>query len=142
MDGPNWQRRAILAGGFVALVGWVKGFLHLLSLGKADLEFEAIPDLTPFRSLSNNGATTIGAAIFACSAVVDAVMVSWNAKLGAYRLEMRGKLLDVQQKAKPTVAAGLVSCESSLKLFAGGRIDLDRTKEEFLNPTGRYRPRA
>ena len=107
MDGPNWQRRAILAGGFLAVVGWAKGSLHLLSQGKVDLEFEAIPDLTPFCSHSNNGATTSGAAIFAGSALVDAVMVSWNANLGAYRLEMRGKLLDVQQKAKPAVPAGV-----------------------------------
>ncbi|HEY9022231.1 MAG TPA: hypothetical protein VIN17_16360 [Paracoccaceae bacterium] len=107
MDGPNWQRRAILAEGFLAVVGWVKGSLHLLSLGKADLEFEATPDLTPFRSLSNNGATTIGAAIFACSAVVDAVMVSWNAKLGAYRLEIRGKLLECATKSEAHRCGGL-----------------------------------
>ena len=35
------------------------------------------------------------------------------------RLEIRGKLMEMLQKEKPADAAGLVSCESSLKLVAG-----------------------
>ena len=39
--------------------------------------------------------------------------------LGAHWLDLRGKLLQMLQKAKPAELAGLVSCESSLKLVAG-----------------------
>ena len=51
--------------------------------------------------------------------LVDAVVVSWDADLGAHQLEIRGKLLEMLQKAKPALGAGLVSNESSLKLVAG-----------------------
>ena len=51
--------------------------------------------------------------------LVDAVVVSWDADLGAHQLEIRGKLLEMLQKAKPALWAGLVSNESSLKLVAG-----------------------
>lgn len=66
--------------------------------------------------------------------LVDAVVESWDADLGAHQLEIRGKLLEMLQKAKPALGAGLVSCESSLKLVAGGRIDLDRTSRLFSFP--------
>jgi hypothetical protein len=45
-------------------------------------------------------------------------VVSWDADLGAHQLEIRGKLLEMLQKAKPALGAGLVSNESSLKLVA------------------------
>lgn len=66
--------------------------------------------------------------------LIEKVVVSWDANLGAHQLEIRGKLLEMRKKAKPALGAGLVSNESSLKLVAGGRIDLDRTKELFLTP--------
>jgi len=65
--------------------------------------------------------------------LLESVVVSWDADLGAHWLDLRGKLLEMLQKAKPADAAGFVSCEVSLKLVAGGRIDLDRTTEEFLS---------
>ena len=63
--------------------------------------------------------------------LLESVVVSWDADLGAHQLEIRGKLLEMLQKAKPADAAGLVSCESSLNLVAGGRSDLDRTSGHF-----------
>lgn len=63
--------------------------------------------------------------------LLESVVVSWDADLGAHQLEIRGKLLEMLQKAKPADAAGLISCESSLNLVAGGRIDLDRTSGHF-----------
>lgn len=62
---PAWQRRAFLAGGLIAVVGWVKGVPYLLSPGSTDLEFEDIPDLAPFRQLAVTGPTTSAAVIFA-----------------------------------------------------------------------------
>ncbi|MGB3556825.1 MAG: DsbA family protein [Jannaschia sp.] len=62
---PDWRRRALLAAGAVAIVGWVKGAPHLLSLGKPDLAFEDLPDLAPFRRLANTGPATTGIAMFA-----------------------------------------------------------------------------
>lgn len=61
----KWKRRAMLAGGAVALVGWVKGVPYLASLGQPDFEFAEIPGLSPFRRLGGTGASTLGAAIFA-----------------------------------------------------------------------------
>ena len=61
----NWRRRALLAGGALAVAGWVKGAPHLASLGQPDFVFEDIPDLPPFRRLQGAGASTPGAAIFA-----------------------------------------------------------------------------
>lgn len=63
--------------------------------------------------------------------LVDAVLVFWDADLGAHQLDIRGKQLEMLQKAKPALGTGLVSCESSLKLVAGGRIDLDRTTDNL-----------
>ncbi len=60
-----WHRRALLAGGLLSIVGWVKGLPYLMSLGSADLEFEALPDLAPFRRLISSGSTTSGANVFA-----------------------------------------------------------------------------
>lgn len=60
---PNWQRRALLAGGLLAVVGWVKGVPLLMSSGTPDLEFIALPDLAPFRRLVTSGATSSGATL-------------------------------------------------------------------------------
>ncbi|QFU07208.1 DSBA-like thioredoxin domain protein [Rhodobacteraceae bacterium THAF1] len=60
-----WKRRALLAGGALAVFGWVKGAPHLASLGRPDFVFEDIPDLPPFRRLRGTGSATSGAAIFA-----------------------------------------------------------------------------
>ena len=51
--------------------------------------------------------------------LLDSVVVAWDADLGAHWLDLRGKLLEMLQKAKPADLAGLVSCECSLKLVAG-----------------------
>lgn len=59
-----WKRRAILAGGGLAIFAWVKGAPHLASLGKADLAFEPLPDLVPFRRLASAGPATSGAGLF------------------------------------------------------------------------------
>lgn len=63
--GPLWKRRALFAGGALALVVWVKGAPQLLSLGEPELEFEDIAGLAPFRRLIGAGSITSGAAIFA-----------------------------------------------------------------------------
>jgi protein-disulfide isomerase len=66
-DRPLWHRRVLLAGGGIALVGWVKGAPYLASFGTPELAFQTLPDLAPFRRLANAGATSGGAggAIFA-----------------------------------------------------------------------------
>jgi site-specific DNA recombinase len=51
--------------------------------------------------------------------LLESVVVSWDADLGAHWLDLRGKLLEMLQKAKPAEGAGFVSCEVSLKLVAG-----------------------
>lgn len=61
----NWKRRALLAGGVLAVAGWVKGVPYLASLGQPDFAFEDITDLPPFRRLQGASASTTGAAIFA-----------------------------------------------------------------------------
>ncbi len=61
----DWKRRALLAGGALAVAGWVKGVPYLASLRLPDFTFEDIPDLPPFRRLQGAGASTPGAAIFA-----------------------------------------------------------------------------
>lgn len=61
----DWKRRAILAGGAVAVVGWVKGAPHLLSLGQSEIKFENIAGLAPFRRLIGSRAVTSGVDIFA-----------------------------------------------------------------------------
>lgn len=42
-----------------------------------------------------------------------------DADLGSHQLEIRGNLLEMLQKAKPALGAGLVSNESSLIMVAG-----------------------
>lgn len=62
----KWQRRAVIAGGAVALFSWVKGLPLLLSSGDTELEFENLDGLAPFRRLLGSGpATSAGGAIFA-----------------------------------------------------------------------------
>jgi protein-disulfide isomerase len=63
-DLHSLKRRALLVGGIIAVVGWVRGAPDLMSFRTADLEFEMLPGLTPFRRLATAG-TTSGAAIFA-----------------------------------------------------------------------------
>ncbi len=64
-DKATWRRRAVLAAGLLALVGWVQFAPDLLSFRSDDFVFEDIPDLAPFRWLSVDGATTSGGAMFA-----------------------------------------------------------------------------
>ncbi len=66
-DRPLWHRRVLLAGGGIALIGWVKGAPYLASFGTPELAFQTLPDLAPFRWLTNAGATSGGneGAIFA-----------------------------------------------------------------------------
>lgn len=61
----DWQRRAMLAGGALAVVGWVKGVPYLASLGTPDFAFEEIPDAPPFRRFLGSGSAAPAAAIFA-----------------------------------------------------------------------------
>lgn len=61
----DWQRRAVLAGGAVALFVWVKSAPRLLSSLGEDLEFESIDGLEPFRQLvGTRPVTTLSDAIF------------------------------------------------------------------------------
>ncbi len=64
MTRRDWKRRAIITGGAIAVVGWVKGAPHLLSLGKPEQTFEDIVGLAPFRRLIGTGSVTSGADIF------------------------------------------------------------------------------
>jgi len=61
----DWKRRALLAGGALAVVGWVKGVPYLASLGTPDFAFEEIPGAPPFRRFLGSGSATPAAAIFA-----------------------------------------------------------------------------
>lgn len=61
----DWKRRAFLAGGALAVAGWVKGVPYLASLGQLDFVFEDLPGLAPFRKLQGTRASTPGASIFA-----------------------------------------------------------------------------
>lgn len=55
-----------MAGGAVALLAWVKGAPNLLSSGGAELEFETIDGLEPFRRLLVSApSTSAGGALFA-----------------------------------------------------------------------------
>lgn len=60
----DWKRRTILAGGAIAVVSWVKGAPHLLSLGQSEMNFENIAGLAPFRRLIGSGSVTSGVDIF------------------------------------------------------------------------------
>lgn len=61
----DWKRRALLAGGALAVFGWVKGVPYLASLGRPELNFEDIADAPPFRRFLGSGSATRAAAIFA-----------------------------------------------------------------------------
>jgi len=61
----DWKRRAVLDGGAIAVVGWVKGAPHLLSLGQSEMNFENVAGLAPFRRLMGSRSVTSRADIFA-----------------------------------------------------------------------------
>jgi predicted DsbA family dithiol-disulfide isomerase len=61
---PNWRRRALLAGGAVAIVTWVKTAPYLLSLRKQALAFEDIDGLAPFRRVIVSRPITTAGAVF------------------------------------------------------------------------------
>ena len=50
---------------------------------------------------------------------IDTVVVDWDAEAKVHRLELRGELLKMLNATRPAGDAGLVECESSLKLVAG-----------------------
>ncbi|MEP3440993.1 MAG: hypothetical protein ABJN72_05900 [Sulfitobacter sp.] len=52
--------------------------------------------------------------------LVDTVSVDWDAEAKVHHLELRGKLLQILNAARPAEEAGLAESESSLKLIAGG----------------------
>ncbi len=58
---------------------------------------------------------------------VDTVVVTWDAEAKVHHLELRGKLLEMLNATRPAGDAGLVECESSLKLVAGAGFGLWRT---------------
>ena len=51
--------------------------------------------------------------------LVDAVVVSWDANLGAHQLEIRGKLLEMLQKAKPAFGGGFDLLREFAKVGCG-----------------------
>ena len=51
----RWRRRAMLAGGALAVVGWVVGVPRLLSMRASRLFFRDLPGLHPFRALDRSG---------------------------------------------------------------------------------------
>jgi site-specific DNA recombinase len=51
--------------------------------------------------------------------LVDTVSVDWDADEKVHYLELRGKLLEIINAARPAGEAGLAESESSLKLVAG-----------------------
>lgn len=51
----RWRRRAVLAGGVVAVTAWVVGIPRLGGLWSSRLTFQAIPGLAPFRALETGG---------------------------------------------------------------------------------------
>ena len=50
-----WRRRALLAGGAMAVVAWVVGIPRLGGLWRASLSFRDMPGLAPFRMLETAG---------------------------------------------------------------------------------------
>tara|TARA_R100000935_G_scaffold27857_1_gene48124 strand:+ start:4819 stop:5592 length:774 start_codon:yes stop_codon:yes gene_type:complete len=60
-----WKRRAILAGGALAVGAWVKGAPHLLSLRAPSLNFRNLDDVPPFRELTATGTVSTNQSIFA-----------------------------------------------------------------------------
>ena len=59
--------------------------------------------------------------------MIDTVSVDWNADEKVHHLELRGKLLEIINAARPADKAGLAESESSLKLVAGVRHYRKRT---------------
>jgi len=55
-----WRRRAVIAGGLLAIAGWVVGAPHLASLWPARLSYRDLPGLTPFRTSDTAGALSTG----------------------------------------------------------------------------------
>ena len=53
------------------------------------------------------------------SGLVDTVSVDWDTDEKVHHLELRGKLLQIINAARPADEAGLAERESSLKLVAG-----------------------
>jgi len=68
-----WKRRALLAGGALAVGAWVKGAPQLLSLRTPSLDFRDLDDLPPFRELTAAGTITTNQPIFAGLSNGDAV---------------------------------------------------------------------
>ena len=62
--GAVWRRRALLAGGAIAVVAWVEGAPRLLTR-RDRLEFEALPGLLPFRELVTGGSVSVASQVFA-----------------------------------------------------------------------------
>lgn len=60
-----WRRRAILAGGALAVVAWTTGTPQLLSWRRTKLEYRDLPHLAPFRELVAAGTTSTGNPLFA-----------------------------------------------------------------------------
>lgn len=60
-----WRRRAILAGGIIAVVAWVKGAPLLLSLGNDAPDYRPLAGLEPFRELVTGGTSSSVTAAFA-----------------------------------------------------------------------------
>ncbi len=51
--------------------------------------------------------------------LLDRVVVSWDADARIHELDVRGKLVEMLEKARPAVGAGLAANSRSLKLVAG-----------------------
>jgi protein-disulfide isomerase len=59
-----WRRRALLAGGALAALGWVIGAPRLAGLWPSRLTYRDLPGLSPFRMLESSGALS-GAGLLA-----------------------------------------------------------------------------
>ena len=51
----RWRRRAVIAGGLLAITGWVVGAPDLVRLWPVRLTYRDLPGLTPFRALATAG---------------------------------------------------------------------------------------
>ncbi len=58
-----WRRRAIIAGGLLAVTGWVIGAPRLASLWRTRLTYHDLPGLSPFRELASSGAQSTDAGL-------------------------------------------------------------------------------
>ena len=59
----RWRRRAVLAGGAVAVTAWVVGIPRLGGLRSSRLTFQAISGLAPFRTLEAIGTLSTAAGL-------------------------------------------------------------------------------